>query len=240
MKKVIALIAAFLIMLVPCFTVCAYPSSGSITVNMINKANKQPLVNSKVTAVKVADCTNTDADFDFSLDSAYGSGIDLNSSEAAGQIYSLLDKNDASSKAAVSDSDGTVVFDGCELGAYLVYSPDGAFSPFLAFVPMVTEDGINFNVKAEPKIDIPEEEPPTEPDEDEDEPTEPGTDEPDEDEEENPDIHSSSTDSDDNGADKKLPKTGMLQLPVPILGFIGALTFSRGFVLYAKGKKEED
>ena len=219
MKKVISLLAAFLIMLIPCFTASAFPSSGSITVTMINKADKQPLCNQTVIAVKVAECTYTEADINFSLDPAYGSGIDLNSPEAAEKLYPSV--KGVAGKTAVSDSDGTAVFNGCELGAYLIYSSEETFSPFLAFVPMVTEDGINFNIKAEPKIDIPEDDEVTPPDE------ETGTDK-------------SSTSTTDKSSEEKLPKTGMLQLPIPILGFAGALIFSEGFILYAKGKKEED
>ncbi len=219
MKKVISLLAAFLIMLIPCFTASAFPSSGSITVTMINKADKQPLSNQTVIAVKVAECTYTEADINFSLDPAYGSGIDLNSPEAAEKLYPSV--KGVAGKTAVSDSDGTAVFNGCELGAYLIYSSEETFSPFLAFVPMVTEDGINFNIKAEPKIDIPEDDEVTPPDE------ETGTDK-------------SSTSTTDKSSEEKLPKTGMLQLPIPILGFAGALIFSEGFILYAKGKKEED
>ncbi len=211
-------------MLLPCFTASAYPSSGSITVTMINKADKQPMSNQKVTAVKVADCSNTEADFTFSLDPAYGSGIDLESPEAAEALYPSV--KGAAGKTAVSDSDGVAVFSGCELGAYLIYSSEETFSPFLAFVPMITEDGINFNIKAEPKIDIPDDDEVTPPDEE----TETDTD---------TDTDKSST-STNNKSEKNLPKTGMLQFPVPILAFLGALMFSEGFVLYARGKKEEN
>ena len=200
-------------MLLPCFTASAYPTSGSVTVTMINKADKQPMSEQKVTLVKVADCTYTEADITFSLDSAYGTGIDLNAPEAAETLYSTVKAKGVTGKSAVSDADGVAAFDGCELGAYLVYSDENIFSPFLAFVPMVTDDGVNFNIKAEPKIDIPEKETATE--------------------------KSSSSDT-VAPIDKKLPQTGMFQLPIPILGLLGAFMFSEGFVLYAKGKKEEN
>ena len=234
MKKVITLFAAVLIMLLPCFTASAYPSSGSITVVMINKANKQPMSNQRVNAVKVAECSNTEADFTFSLDPAYGTGFDLETPETAQKLYSAVQKKGATGKSAVSDSEGTAVFEDCELGAYLIYSSEENFAPFLALLPMVTDDGINFNLTAEPKIDIPEETTKT--------PDTEKTTTPSEKTPIPPSKETETTTSKSSSSDKKkkLPQTGMLQLPVPILGFLGALMFSEGFVLYAKGKKEED
>lgn len=222
MKKVISLLAAFVIMLLPCFTANAYPSSGSITLVMINKADKQPVSYSRVVAVKVADCIFNEAEVDFSLISDYGTGIDLTSTDAAQELYPAAKNSKDSKLYADSDKNGKAVFEDCATGAYLIYSTEDIFSPFLAFVPMVSDDGINFYVTAEPKIDIPEEETTTT------------------DGEIETTTEKTSSSVITEKPDKKLPKTGMLQLPVPILGLCGALMFSKGFVLYAKGKKEED
>ncbi len=204
-------------------------SNGRIwTDKSVSVNNKHFDVDLKVLAVKVADCSYTEADIAFSVYPEYGTGIDLNAPEAAEQLYSAVKNRSVSQSSAVSDGKGKAVFGECELGAYLIYSSDETFSPFLALVPLVTEDGINFNLTAEPKIDIPEEET-TDPTEEEttkkDDGTETTTDK-------------SSTNKKEPG--EKLPKTGMLQLPIPILGFLGAMMFSGGLILYAKGKKEEN
>ncbi len=39
---------------------------------------------------------------------------------------------------------------------------------------------------------------------------------------------------------EKLPQTGMIQYPIPILGFAGVLMFAIGFIIYGEGKKKEN
>ena len=221
MKKAISIIAVFLITLLAVLPASAYPTSGGITVVMINKADKQPLADRDVVFVKAADCLYTETDISFSLISDFSdTELDLESSDAAEQLLEKVKEKGISGETVRSDTDGKAVFAERELGAYLVYSPDGIFTPFIVFLPMVTEDGISFELTAQPKIDIPDE-PTTEPEKETDTPEEPTAPRP--------------TDS-----DEKLPQTGMLQLPVPILGLCGVLVFSKGFILYANSKKEEN
>lgn len=218
-------------MLLPCMSVNAYPSSGSITVVMINKADKQPLESTAATVIKVADCSYTGSDVSFSLNSDfYDTGVDLNDSDSAQTLYSSAKSKGIDGLTVTSDAEGKAVFADCELGAYLVFSADDIFTPFIVFIPMVTDDGLSFDITAEPKIDIPEE-PVTDPDPDDTTSTTtlpPVTD--------NPTDTSSSTTS----STEKLPQTGMLQYPIPILGLCGVLMFSKGFVMYVNGKKEDN
>ena len=231
MKKAFALIAAFLIMLLPCMSVNAYPSSGSITVVMINKADKQPLYNTAATVIRIADCSYAGSDVSFSLNSDfYDTGVDLDDSDSAQTLYSSAKSKGIDGLTVTSDAEGKAVFADCELGAYLVFSEDDIFTPFIVFIPMVTDDGLSFDITAEPKIDIPEE-PVTDPDPDDTTSTTtlpPVTDTP-------TDTSSSTTSS-----TEKLPQTGMLQYPIPILGLCGVLMFSKGFVMYVNGKKEDN
>ncbi len=220
MKKAISILAVFLVMLLAVIPASAYPQSGSLTVVMINKADKQPLVNQAATVIKVADCLYTESDITFSLSADFSdTDIDLESSEAAQQLLSKVNEKGISGTTVSSDADGKAYFDSLELGAYVVFSSDDIFTPFVVFVPMVTDDGISFDLTAQPKIDIPDE-PETEPE--------------------------SSTEAQTDTApakpagNEKLPQTGMLQYPVPILGLCGVLVFSKGFILYANSKKEEN
>ncbi|MBQ5995277.1 MAG: hypothetical protein IJL63_05435 [Clostridia bacterium] len=242
MKKAIALTAVFLVMLLSIVSVFAFPTSGSITVVMINKADKQPLVSQNVTVIKVADCLYNETDITFSLNADFSdTDVDLESSEAAEQLLPVAKEKGIVGETVSSDSEGKAFFAERELGAYLVYSPDGVFSPFIAFVPMVTEDGACFELTAQPKIDI-QEEPSTEPaEEPSTEPAEePSTEPTSETETTTKKDTRTNTDSSSNTGKEKLPQTGMLQYPVPILGLCGVLVFSKGFVLYANSKKEEN
>lgn len=234
MKKAIALTAVFLVMLLSIVSVFAFPTSGSITVVMINKADKQPLVSQDVTVIKVADCLYNETDITFSLNADFSdTDVDLESSEAAEQLLPVAKEKGIVGETVSSDNEGKAFFAERELGAYLVCSPDGVFSPFIAFVPMVTEDGACFELTAQPKIDI-QEEPSTEPAE------EPSTEPTSETETTTKKDTRTNTDSSSNTGKEKLPQTGMLQYPVPILGLCGVLVFSKGFVLYANSKKEEN
>ena len=221
MKKAISIIAVFLIMLLALLPASAYPTSGGITVVMINKADKQPLTDTAAVFVKVADCIYSETEITFSLISDFSdTEVNLESSDAAPQLLDKVKEEGVSGVTVRSDTDGKAVFADRELGAYLIYSPDNIFTPFIAFLPMVTDDGISFELTAQPKIDIPDE-PTTEPEKETDTPEETTAPIP---------THN----------DEKLPQTGMLQFPVPILGLCGVLIFSKGFILYANSKKEEN
>ena len=228
MKKALALLAALLIVLLPCLAVNAYPSSGSITVVMINKADKQPLKDSPATVIKVADCLFTESDVIFSLNSDFSdTAVDLDEPDSAQTLYSAATSKGIAGLTVTTDSDGNAVFSPCEIGAYLVYSPDDVFAPFVVFVPLVTEDGSCFEVVATPKIDI-SEEPVTEPESDT------NTTEPTPTTEPQTSSHSSGS------SEGKLPQTGMLQYPIPLLGLCGVIMFSKGFVTYVNSKKEDN
>lgn len=229
MKKSFALLVAFLVLLIPCISASAYPSSGSITVVMINKADKQPLESREVTAVKIADCSFSESDITFSLNSDFAdTEVDLNEPDSAQILYSSVKSKDIDGITVKTDSDGKAVFSSCEIGAYLVYSPEDIFAPFVVLVPMVTDDGSCFEVVATPKIDL-SEEPSTEPE------SETTTTEPVPATEPRTSSQSSSASS-----KEKLPQTGMLQYPVPLLGLCGVIMFSKGFVMYVNSKKEDN
>lgn len=49
-----------------------------------------------------------------------------------------------------------------------------------------------------------------------------------------------SSQSSSASAKEKLPQTGMLQYPVPLLGLCGVIMFSKGFVMYVNSKKEDN
>lgn len=239
MKKAFVLIAALLIVLASCVSVSALPSSGSITVVMINKANKQPLADAEVAVIKVADLLYTGSDVVFSLNSDFhDTAVDLTDPDSAKTLYSSAQAKGISGTSATADAEGKAVFASCELGGYLVYSADDSFAPFVALLPMADDDSYCFDLTAEPKIDIPETTQPA-PGGDVPEPIAPVPNDPTEPTETETTTEVQPADS-PAGDNEKLPYTGMLQYPIPILGLGGVLVFSKGFIMYVNGKKEEE
>ena len=167
MKKLFMIIIAVIVCLMPfCMRAGAASPSGKITVIMINKADKSPLNDKKVNIVKVADCLYSTSRVSFTLNDDFSdTQADLSDTSAASTLYAAAQRKGIKGTAISSNSEGTAALP-CELGAYLVYSPDNLFNPFIVFVPYETAEELIFNVTAEPKIDIPVTPPdtPTKPD----------------------------------------------------------------------------
>ena len=268
MKRITAVIAAVLLTVIS-FSPCAFaaPSAGSITLNLINKADKNPLANKTVKAVKVAEASYTPGkEPEFTLSGEFASsGVDIKQSGAEIKLYDIVLANSSAGAEVKSDSQGVAKFENCALGAYLVYSPDKLFNPFIVFIPMSGDDGIAFDVTAEPKIDIPPETVPTKPDETKPTtpsgetvtivtvpvvpapvpgpvpgvsvPTRPHNPVTRADSQVNPDNTSASAET---TRGEKRPQTGMLQYPIPILAVAGMLMFITGFVVYGESRKKEN
>ena len=297
------IIIAVIVCLMPfCMRAGAASPSGEITVIMINKADKSPLKNNKISIARVADCDYSPSRISFALNDDFSdSRADLTDTSAARILYATAQSKGIKGASVTSDAEGKAVYP-CPLGAYLVWSPESIFNPFVVFVPYETDDEIIFNVTAEPKIDIPVTEPdkPTEPTKptEPDKPTEPTK--PDEPTaptsptvppvtvirtttttapanpgggpgtpghpttpntpnipiitavtnehttrphttSDNGRVTSPDEDTDTTSTTKeKLPQTGMVQYPIPILGFAGILMFAIGFIVYGEGKKKEN
>ena len=260
-----------------CAPALAAQSNGSVSVEMINKADKKPMSGKTIYAVRVADGSVENGNTSFTLTEDFASTeVDLNATDAADTLSAAAKAAGISGQKATSGKDGKAVFNNLGLGAYLIYSPDGMFNPFLAFIPYDTGDSLAFNVTAQPKIDIPVEEETTEPVTGEETTTEPVTGEETTTKPSTgkgsggsiivappatpgspssgsgksytPKSHIDAPDmsgktgkksEQSQTAPEKLPQTGMLQYPVPVLGTIGMLLFAAGFVIYGEGKKKQ-
>ena len=319
MKRLIIVMIAVIVCAMP-FCVSAGAASagkGSINVVMINKADKSPLGNKTVNVIKVADCIYNPDYIKFNPSGEFaGVKTDITDSAAPADFYSAAASKGIKGTSLKTNSEGKATLN-CEFGAYLVYSPDSFFNPFIVFVPMVTEDEIIFDVTAEPKIDTEVTEPPSETPSS-DKPTTPSTPSTDptspsegttsSEDKSTPtkapttkdsgtptgrtdyyyttttkpynnnntpgggsgtpvtngsgtpiplipftpgehttrppvsreSVTKASQESTTVSSTEKLPQTGMLQYPVPILGFAGILIFLTGFVIYGEGRKKED
>jgi hypothetical protein len=267
-KKIILVMSAVLLLLVSaCVPAFAANDSGSITVEMINQTDDKPVKGKTAVAVKVADAAIENGSAEFTLTEDFSStDVSLSDTDAASVLYSAVKASGVATQKATSGSDGKALLKNIPVGAYLIYSQEDIFTPFLAFVPYDTGDSLAFDVTAQPKIDIPAEEDPTEPVTGED-PTEPPT-APEETtvkggstyivppqtpgtvsgggSSNTPKPHIDPPDmrgntgkqSSEQTTPEKLPQTGMLQYPVPVLGTVGVILFAIGFVIYGEGKKK--
>lgn len=123
---------------------------------------------------------------------------------------------------AVTDSNGSLRFKNVEPGMYLVRQKGFAakkkkYSEITAFVvclPMMQEDGSdwNYEIVAQPKVNVLPTASPA--------PTAKPTDTP--------------------ATDTKLPQTGVLRWPIPVLGVGGLLLFALGWVLTFAGKRDRN
>lgn len=123
---------------------------------------------------------------------------------------------------AVTDSNGSLRFKNVEPGMYLVRQKGFAankkkYSEITAFVvclPMMQEDGSdwNYEIVAQPKVNVLPSASPA--------PTAKPTDTP--------------------ATDTKLPQTGVLRWPIPVLGVGGLLLFALGWVLAFAGKRDRN
>lgn len=283
MKKIIMFAIVFALTFASlCVNASAAPATGSINLVLINKADKKPMEGREIVITRIADCEMKDSGPVFTYTSDFaGFDLDLAEPENVNLLYTHIISNKISGKTATSDKNGKVSFKNLETGAYLVYSSDGLFNPFVASVPMVTEEGLVYDVNAEPKIDYTEGQPivpiipivpivpivpilpiipiiPIIPDGPDSSTTSPddttsrtypgggviptgpvtpvvpgGT---------PGDITSVTVpgkDTPESGT-PKLPQTGMVQYPIPVLGFMGILMFAAGFIIYGSGKKKEN
>lgn len=276
MKKLFMIIIAVIVCLMPFGVLAGAASpSGKITVVMINRADKSPLQDKTVNVVKAADCLYSNRTASFTLTGDFAdSHIDLSDTGAAMHLYDTAVGKGIKGTAIKSDAEGKASLP-CELGAYLVYSPDKLFNPFVVFVPYETAEELIFDVTAEPKIDVPVTDPtsptsptspttptqPTKPSENTtkssdsvtpvvppvpvvpvvpvvpyipgEHPTRTHTTAPD-------GTPGTDNDNSSNNSGEKLPQTGMIQYPIPILGFAGIMMFAIGFAVYGEGKKKEN
>lgn len=189
----------------------------------IHTAAGDAVANARLELYKVGDAAIRNNNLCFDLPAGFsGSGISLdNPDEAlAANLSAHIDRAQLAPAAqAVTSADGSVRFDRIQPGMYLVRQNGFAagqprYSEIAAFVvalPMTQDDGWNYEIIAQPKVNLlptPSPAPTTQP-----------TDVP---------------------TDETLPQTGMLRWPVPVLGIGGLALFAMGWVLVFAGKRDRD
>lgn len=191
--------------------------SGSITVGMRYEGKEVP--GGTLMIYRVGEVCENDGNYSFGWYGAFaGCGYSLESMETqalADQLVNYAETRNIQGTVADISQNGMAVFQGLDLGVYLVVQTEAAesyekISPFLITIPM-TEDGkYTYNVDASPKLELTRTYAPS------------ITPEP----------------SADKPSGSRLPKTGQLNWPIPILASAGVLLFAVGWMLkYGKRKK---
>lgn len=227
-------------------------AGGSIRINLIVQGER--LNGGSLAFYRVGEITSNHGKLGYTLTEEYkNSGVDLKQTDDDAQA-SLLEEyimKEKYSGAIVPIQNGKAVYDVSKgkLGLYLVIQNEPcegsyACNPFFISVPEY-DQGYDYIVDAAPKMGIVEPKPPVEPEvpENPENPDEHGGLEEDDDngggnENGNTDddsLNSGGLDGDNSGGNK-LPQTGLLLWPVPVLAGSGLGLFALGRVLSRKQK----
>lgn len=234
MKRQITVLLTVLVLL---HTVCVSASAaavpdltadGSIRVTM--RVGGKAIPGGSMTCYRVGDVRMQSGSLGFALTGGFAaSGIsltDLDSPVLAGRLAAwAAQKNIAGTTVAIG-SDGTALFRGLKPGLYLIVQNEAApgyyaAAPFLVTLPMWENGSYRYDVDASPKAEAgtkddtwtPEDETPKEDDKKPEDSRQPEDDQP------------------------KLPQTGQLNWPVPVLAAAGLLLLLLGRVLRG-GRRE--
>ena len=175
----------------------------SITVTMTYRGKALP--GGTLVLYKVGDVAEEDGNYSFVPVAAIRGDLaqfgDIKSPELAGKLAKLEKKlTPVTANPVTVDKDGNATFSDLTFGLYLVVqktaaSGYGKIAPFLVSVPYLYADEYQYDVTSQPKTDL-EREVPTKP-------------------------TSPTTKPTTSGGGKKLPQTGQLWWPVPVLACAG-------------------
>lgn len=213
-RRSFAALTALLLICALAVSVCAEGEFGSISITMSYRG--QSVSGGSLTLYHVG----VPGDGEYVLTDEFSGCIvsleDISGAQAAQTLAEYAAIMDIEGVTQYADEEGSVCFPELEYGLYLLVQEQAAegysaVSPFL-----VTVDG---DVDATPKLALEPEDtvptaPPDTPETTEPEPTEPEPTEP------------------------RLPQTGQLNWPVPVLAITGLLVFMFGWYLNASGRKD--
>lgn len=221
-KILIFLMTAFLLFSVSIPSMAAnvpdLTKRGSIKVNVKDTESKTSVSGGSLTLYQVALAETEDGNYYFQYtenfeDCGFELG-DLQSERLADDLADYIVKHQIKGMVTKEISDGTAVFTNLPLGVYLIRQEKAAekycaLSPFVVTVPMKDGDGYIYQVDASPKAGTVKPEKPTP---------------------EKPDHPTTSTPpSKEKTPGGKLPQTGQLWWPIPVLAFSGLLFFAYGW-----------
>ena len=196
---------------------------GSITVTM--RQGETAVSGGSLTLYRVGEVREEDGNYSFVLTGDFtGCGqslTNIQSAQLAKNLAQYVADHDLIGTTSEIDSSGTVTFPQLTLGLYLLVQNKAASGynkaePFLVSVPMRENGAYVYDVNASPKVEVQKT-------------SEPGDSVP-----KNP---STSTTSTSGKSNSKLPQTGQLNWPVPVLAVSGMCLFAIGWMLRSGKKK---
>lgn len=221
MKRIFAILVAAVLLLALSAPVLAaqvdLEQIGSVSVTL--KYMGQPVPGGSLTLHKVGDLVWAEDHYIYTLTEPFAeSGISLDAldSDVAQALAAYAIGNEIPGVKQEIDAEGHAAFADVSVGLYLMVQEDAAegFSlvqPFLLTVPVSENGAYVYDVDASPKLSlVPEETEPTQPPTTTP-PTKPGD---------------------------KLPQTGQMSWPVPLLAIGGIFTFLAGLILNRSGRKK--
>ena len=226
MKKITSILTV--IIMLCCFSSTVFADNvpdltmrGSIQITMCSGDTYVPGGN--LTLYKVGDIYEDNGNYSFVLtDSFAGSGEtldDIQSAQLADDLARYAERNSITGTNKEIDQNANIAFTDLDLGLYLLVQEQAAegynkVSPFLVSVPMQENGAYVYDVDASPKVEL-------------EKVTEPDT----------PDTPPNTPDTPTNPGGK-LPQTGQLNWPIPVLVACGLGLFIIGWWMRFRGKKD--
>lgn len=221
-RWLLPLLLATLVLGCMCVTVSAHEvpdlMANDCTIRVDLKSGGTPVSGGSLMLFRVGDIQENDGDYFFTWNDAFAASmlqLDVQSPKVAEEVLEFADENGIEPVAqADADKNGRALFFDLTPGLYLVAQNVPAegylgFSPFLVSLPNYEDGSYQYHVNASPKVDdIPVL------------PTVPETTVP------------------ETEPDEKLPQTGQLNWPVPLMAVSGLLLFALGWSLCMTDRKD--
>lgn len=204
-----------------------YNKKGSVTVNVLSTDTDEAIPGGILTLYKVADLKQSGDNSSYELTDSFkksnASTADITESDAgagelASELESYVNRNKIKGQTAAADEDGQAVWKDLSLGVYLVVNTAAskgyeAMNAFLITVPRYLNGAYVYDVSANPKSETLD---PVKADGSKPKASSPGT-------------AASGSVGKKSSAGGKLPQTGQLWWPVPVLALAGMLFVSFGW-----------
>lgn len=223
-NRIFALFLALILSLSLCTAASAHDvpdldRTGEISVTM--KEDGKTVPGGSLTLYRVGEVVENDGDYAFALvEELDNTGIvlnDLQSASLAEKLAKEVKDSKLTGATQTIDGNGKAVFEELELGLYLAVQNKAASGyekadPFLITLPMYDGEAYQYEVDASPKVQL-----------------EQAKDSPDDDDDDN--------DTTGGKRDDRLPQTGQLNWPVPVLAMAGLFLLIVGVALRRKGQE---
>lgn len=222
MKRISALLIASLLLAALPVTVFAHDyvqmDKTDCTIEVVVRYDGENITGGTITAVKVGYVHEEDGNYSFRRVGDDALIENIQSTDTLNSLLSYYSENKSTllfEAQTVDVKNGGAKFENLTPGLYLILQEKAAegfskLNPFLVSVPYMQDGAYIYDVTAKNKPALEPEAEPTEPEPTEPEPTDP-----------------------------KLPQTGQLNWPVPVLTVTGLMLFILGWALCFKRKREQ-